>query len=195
MSVDTRIGLVGLVVALFSIAAFYLWPDKKWIGWLCLSVGIVLLIGWIVFELKQKLGESWTSLGISVLVGAVFGGAIGALIWHSAQAPSRQQDVGQGSTRSPVVETSGSTDVSPPSPETPTKGTEVQPALGLQRSQTSTKKQARSRSDENLKRPSGINQTMTNSPGGIQAGRDVTINRERPSPSASPASTKDRKQP
>src|SRR5947209_514604 len=105
MSVDSRLGIVGLIVALFSIAAFYLWPDKKWIGWLCLSVGIILLIGWMVFEFNQTLGESSISLGVSVIVGAVFGGAVGALIWHTAEAPAAQQDAAQESTGAPVVKT------------------------------------------------------------------------------------------
>jgi hypothetical protein len=43
--------------------------------------------------------------------------------------------------------------------------------------------------DRNLKQPSTVNQTMTNSAGGIQAGRDVTIG-QKPSPTAT---EKDRK--
>jgi hypothetical protein len=38
--------------------------------------------------------------------------------------------------------------------------------------------------EQNLKQPSTINQTMTNSPSGIQAGRDVTVGRPKPSPTA-----------
>jgi hypothetical protein len=57
MSIDTRIGIAGLILALFSIAAFYLWPDKKWIGWFCISVGAILLGGWIALEIKQRFGN------------------------------------------------------------------------------------------------------------------------------------------
>src|SRR5438067_1552722 len=98
MSIDTRIGIVGLLVALFSIAAFYLWPDKKWIGWLCFSVGMILLAGWIVFELKQRVGNTWTSLVISVLVGAIFGGASGALIWRNIRSSPVKGQAAQEST-------------------------------------------------------------------------------------------------
>jgi hypothetical protein len=54
MLLGDRIGLVGLVVALIGIAAFYLWPDKKWIGWLALCAAGVLLLIWLWLELHQK---------------------------------------------------------------------------------------------------------------------------------------------
>jgi hypothetical protein len=53
MSTDRRIGIMGLIVAFFGIAAFYLWPDKRWIGWLSLCVATALLILWIFAELRR----------------------------------------------------------------------------------------------------------------------------------------------
>jgi hypothetical protein len=38
-----RLGLWGLIVAFFAIAAFYIWPDRRWIGWMCLVVALSLL--------------------------------------------------------------------------------------------------------------------------------------------------------
>lgn len=173
MSVDTRVGIVGLIVALFSIAAFYLWPDKKWIGWFCLSVGAILFTGWIVVELKQKLGGTWMSLATSVLVGATFGGAIAALIWHSATRSPSQENRVQESL--PVVTTLNPQVVPPSSsPNTTINPVQPEPELRQEPSQKSAKKEAKSEHGT-TNGPTEINQTMTNSPGGIQAGRDVTI--------------------
>jgi hypothetical protein len=61
MSIDARLGLIGLIVTFFSITAFYFWPDKKWIGGLTLAAGAILIMGWIVFELKQKVSQNWIS--------------------------------------------------------------------------------------------------------------------------------------
>jgi hypothetical protein len=54
MSVDGRVGLAGLIVALLGIAAFYLWPDKKWIGWLALSGAAAFILVWAWLELHPK---------------------------------------------------------------------------------------------------------------------------------------------
>jgi hypothetical protein len=50
VSIDRRIGLAGIIVAFFGIAAFYLWPDKKWIGWTSLIGAVCLVLAWIVAE-------------------------------------------------------------------------------------------------------------------------------------------------
>jgi len=55
MSIDRRIGLLGLIVASVSVAAFYLWPDKKWIGWTSLGIAISLVVAWIVMEVVHLL--------------------------------------------------------------------------------------------------------------------------------------------
>jgi hypothetical protein len=53
MSLGDRLGSAGLIVALFGIAAMYLWPDKKWIGWLCLVVAALLCVYWLRIELNS----------------------------------------------------------------------------------------------------------------------------------------------
>jgi hypothetical protein len=54
VSTDRRIGLTGVIVAFFGIAAFYLWPDKKWIGWTSLVIAGCLVLAWIVAETYRK---------------------------------------------------------------------------------------------------------------------------------------------
>jgi hypothetical protein len=56
MSIDTRIGLAGLIVALIGVAATYLWPDKKLIGWICFSLAALLIIGWATLAGCGKTG-------------------------------------------------------------------------------------------------------------------------------------------
>jgi hypothetical protein len=51
MSRDTRIGLASLTLGLFTIAAFYLWPDKKWIGFVSLVCFLSLLLFWAALEI------------------------------------------------------------------------------------------------------------------------------------------------
>ncbi len=57
MSFGDRLGLAGLIVALLAIAAFYLWPDKKWIGWPCLALAVILSLAWVGFEFQEQLGR------------------------------------------------------------------------------------------------------------------------------------------
>jgi hypothetical protein len=47
MSLGDRLGMAGLIVGLFGIAAFYLWPTKKWVGWISFrrSVDIGFAVG------------------------------------------------------------------------------------------------------------------------------------------------------
>jgi hypothetical protein len=51
---SSRLGLAGLVVAFFAIAAFYIWPDKKFIGWGSLAVAAILLLVWGALEMQQR---------------------------------------------------------------------------------------------------------------------------------------------
>jgi hypothetical protein len=52
-----RLGLGGLIVGLFAIAAFYFWPDKKWIGWPALFVAGGLCLYWIIAEVTQRISK------------------------------------------------------------------------------------------------------------------------------------------
>jgi hypothetical protein len=62
MSFDRRLGLSGLIVGLVGISAFYLWPDKRWIGWACLLAAVVLVLVWFVLELRKSEEEPIPSL-------------------------------------------------------------------------------------------------------------------------------------
>lgn len=50
MSADRCIGLAGVIVGFFSIAAFYIWPNQKWIGWSALCVAIAFCVMWFILE-------------------------------------------------------------------------------------------------------------------------------------------------
>jgi hypothetical protein len=54
LDLGTRLGFAGVVLALFSIGAFYIWPDKKWIGGICLFLAAALALAWVVTELRHK---------------------------------------------------------------------------------------------------------------------------------------------
>jgi hypothetical protein len=54
LDLGTRSGIAGVVLALFSIAAFYIWPTKKWIGWVCLVLTVLLLLAWAVAEFRSR---------------------------------------------------------------------------------------------------------------------------------------------
>src|SRR5260370_22773128 len=89
MSVETRLAVAGLVVgvvmALGGTAITLLWPDKRWIGWLCLSGAGSLLVIWLAFEIRHWFGASWISLGFAVGVGALIGGGIGGIVWKGTR--------------------------------------------------------------------------------------------------------------
>jgi hypothetical protein len=90
MSLGDRIGLGGLLVALLSIAAFYLWPDRKWIGWLSLAASLLLLVGWGYLEEGDLLLEAYKAAPVrtSILVGVVGGLMIGVGFWKLAKFSS-----------------------------------------------------------------------------------------------------------
>ncbi len=55
MSLGDRFGIVGLIVALLSVAAFYLWPERKGIGWIALATAFVFCLVWFYLERKELL--------------------------------------------------------------------------------------------------------------------------------------------
>jgi hypothetical protein len=87
-----RVGIAGLIMALFAIAAAYLWPDKKWIGWFCLIAAACLLLYWTAVEFRQHFGSNSMSLVITTFVGCVVGGALAALLWFSTKQPPDKSD-------------------------------------------------------------------------------------------------------
>ena len=54
MLLGDRLGILGLIVALLGLAATYLWPQTKWIGWSCLGLGVAIIGVWIFLEIKNR---------------------------------------------------------------------------------------------------------------------------------------------
>jgi hypothetical protein len=92
LDVGSRLGILGAILALFSVAAFYLWPDRRWIGLVCLALAGVLALMWGVGEIRQKMEDQTTSLIISITVGCVVGGIIAVAIWNFYRNSSDAQD-------------------------------------------------------------------------------------------------------
>lgn len=55
MSIGDRLGIAGLILGLIGIALMYLWPNKKWIGWVALISAMALGVAWSVAELTNKI--------------------------------------------------------------------------------------------------------------------------------------------
>src|ERR1700722_8287667 len=77
MAFSDRLGMASLIVAFFGIAAMYLWPDKKWIGWVCLVVAIISAVIWAGSELHldgRKPVRSSLAVGLcaGVLIGLIY---------------------------------------------------------------------------------------------------------------------------
>lgn len=91
MSLGDRLGIVGLIVALVAIAVTYLWPDRKWIGWLSLLLAGSLLLSWAVLETKARLTSTPASLITCLVLGALVGAVIAAILWYGAPAKSEDK--------------------------------------------------------------------------------------------------------
>jgi hypothetical protein len=52
MGFGERLGVAGIILAFFGIAAPILWPDKKWIGYASLlcAIGLLFAWGWVEFS-------------------------------------------------------------------------------------------------------------------------------------------------
>jgi hypothetical protein len=94
MSVDHRLGLGGVLLAAFSLAAFYLWPDRKWIGWCALAVTAAVAVSWSTVEIKQIFGPTKWPFVFALIVGALLGSGAVAIIWYTpaASAPGATTD-------------------------------------------------------------------------------------------------------
>jgi hypothetical protein len=86
MSFGDRLGLVGVFLALIALAATYLWPDKKWIGWIALFCAVALLVAWGWLEFGAELPRlSFTypiRTGIAVFI---VGGCLALALWALVQ--------------------------------------------------------------------------------------------------------------
>src|SRR5690348_8778362 len=82
MPIDRTIGLAGLIVGLLAIAAFYLAPNRKWIGVVCLAVALALLAWWGWQEIRFPLLDVVSKHRlVSTLIAALCGGLLTGLLW------------------------------------------------------------------------------------------------------------------
>jgi hypothetical protein len=89
--------LVGVAVALIGVGVTILWPEAKGLGWCLLFLGSAILFLWLVFEIKQWMGDTVPSMVIAILVGCVIGGSLGFLFWKT-NAGVHTATVGDGAT-------------------------------------------------------------------------------------------------
>ncbi len=103
-------GLAGLIVALFSIAAFYLWPEKRFIGWMCLLAAAILSASWLWAEFPLIMKEFGrenpiaSSLAVGMAVGIIAGAS-----WYLYFAKGNSNPV-----KPPDLDIPGITDVPAP---------------------------------------------------------------------------------
>jgi hypothetical protein len=104
MSFGDRLGLVGLVLSLIALAAPYLWPDKKLIGWVSLSGAIALLLTWGWLEIGAEVPRLRSQYPIkSAIVVFIVGGCLAVALWMLVQTSPRQQLVSHPPPDSPPV--------------------------------------------------------------------------------------------
>jgi hypothetical protein len=77
-----RLGFAGLVVALLGIAASILWPEQKWIGWVCFVAAIGLLLAWLYLETGPRISAFYSSYPVkSTLLVFFAGGILSVSVW------------------------------------------------------------------------------------------------------------------
>ena len=88
MSFGDRFGMAGVILALFALASQYLWPDKKWIGWLSLSCAVALLVSWGWLEFGSELPRLRSRYSvISAVVVFIVGGCLALGAWRLVTPP------------------------------------------------------------------------------------------------------------
>ena len=91
MSFGDRLGLAGVILSLVALAAPYLWPDKKWIGWISLSCAVVLLVAWGWLEIEAELPRLRSQYPVrSIIVIFIVGGCLAVALWTLIQPASKE---------------------------------------------------------------------------------------------------------
>jgi hypothetical protein len=92
VSFGDRMGMLGAILALVSLAVTYLWPDKRWIGWLALVFAVLLFIAWGWLEIGDELPRlQYKYPVLSVVAIFLIGGCLSAALWKlvTSQSPKR----------------------------------------------------------------------------------------------------------
>jgi hypothetical protein len=63
MEFADRLGLIALIMAFLGLGITILWPTKRWIGWISLTIAAVLGLVWCGFELSR--GEAKPQLVVT----------------------------------------------------------------------------------------------------------------------------------
>ncbi|HTA24917.1 MAG TPA: hypothetical protein VK763_15395 [Terriglobales bacterium] len=88
-----RLGLAGIILSLIALAAPYLWPDKKWIGWLSFSCAVLLLLGWGWLEFGAGLPKIRVHYPVlSTVAVFIIGGCLAVSLWRLVQPVSVSKD-------------------------------------------------------------------------------------------------------
>ena len=71
MSLGNRLGLAGIAVGFLAIAAPYLFPDQRWIGWVALVGMTVALVLWSILDTKLwvRARRTWRRILVRVFIG------------------------------------------------------------------------------------------------------------------------------
>ncbi len=180
ISYSVALLMYGLGIAVLQV------PNPKRIiaSRILFALGAIVAVGASSMWLESVSERLWVRALLSILVCGVIGWATVEVIRFA------------GHTEPLIVSPASSPGTSLPS-HSPEPAPEIEPKAAVtatpEISTTKTPKtEPRPRQlppDQNLKQPSAINQTISNSPGAILAGRDVNVG-EKPSPSAT---EKDRK--
>jgi hypothetical protein len=80
--IGERLGVAGLIMALIGIAVPILWPDKKIIGWICLTAALNLLAWWLWIESRSQIPDFYQRSPLkSTLAVFLIGGVLAASAW------------------------------------------------------------------------------------------------------------------
>jgi hypothetical protein len=94
MALADRLGLAGVILTLFALAAPYLWPDKKWIGWVSVFCALTLLITWGWMEFGATLPRLNLRYPVmSRVVVFIVGGCLALALWTLIQLRSKLEPV------------------------------------------------------------------------------------------------------
>ncbi len=176
--------LVGIILSLVMNLTSNRLPPKYadpllrwgWFGGFLYSTYLIMSLNFIQRKLIPFAGSPWRSFIVAGIVGTIFGVGYWAIIVRLHNTLLSQKE--------PGVESASQATPTPPltSPSPPVSGLELPPSSESKpsRQPVGSHKPLRTAQPEQSQ-PGAVNQTMTNSPGGIQAGRDVFVER-KPSP-------------